>query len=219
MTQIRIEKKKRTGILPWILGLLLLGLIAWAGFSFLDDEDNDSVLLDAEETAAPVAEMATEITGQPDGTYLDMDDVDAEIYREPVNFFLEYTSDMKGEMGLDHAFSHEALTYLANATDAVATAYRVDASDNIARVKTLADEITRDPFSTDHADKIRMAALMITETMENVSERAFGNSLDDEIDALRKEAQSINSKTLTLDQKEDVRGYFTAARNILAQLK
>lgn len=219
MAQIRIEEKKQTGILPWVLGLLLLGLVAWAGFAFLDDEDNDSALLDAEETAAPIAEMATEITGQPDGTYVDMDEVDVAVYREPVDLFMNYTEDMKGEMGLHHEFSHEALTYLASATEAVASAYNVDASDNVSRVKTLADEITKDPYATDHADKIRMAALMITETMENVGDRGFGDSLDDEIEALRKEAQAINSKTLTLNQKEDVRSYFAAARTILMQLK
>ena len=223
MAQIRIEEKKGSSVLPWILGLLLLGLVAWGAFAFLDDEDNDGALLDAEETEYPAAEMATEITGQPDGTYIDGDDEDVVVaydtYAPAFTKFIDYTTDIEGEMGLDHEFSHNAITYLAEATESVANAYDVEITDNTERAKQLADDITRDPYATDHADKIRMAALNITETLERVDKWAFDTRNTDALTQLRKEAQAINASTLTLNQKEDVRSFFTAARKVLAGMK
>lgn len=220
MAQIRIEEDKNTSILPWIFGLLLLGLLAWAAFAFLDDEDNDGTVLDTEEIEAPLAEMATEITGEPDGTYTEeMRAVDANLYAPAFATFMDYTLDMQGEMGLDHEFSHNALTYLADATEDVADAYDVNITDNTERAKDMADAITKDPYATNHADMIRMAAINITETLERVNTRAFNGAASAELIMLRKEAQSIDSKTLTLNQKEDVRTFFAAARNVLAKMK
>lgn len=217
MAQIRIEEDKKTNFLPWLLGLLLLGVIAWAAFAFLDDEDNDGALLDAEEKNAPVAEMATEISGQPDGTYTSLDENkdydDAGMVR-----FMDYTADMNGKMSLDHEFSHNALTYLSDAVEDIANTYDVDITDNTARAKQLADEITKDPYATDHAEKIRMAAINITETLENINNSTDGNAAM-QLSDLRKEAQAINGDTLTLEQKGDVRGFFGAARKVLNAMK
>ena len=221
MAQIRIEKDNNNGsFLPWILGLLVLGLLVWGAFAFLDDEDNDSALLDAEEVEAPLAEMATEITGQPDGTYTDLDDEDdfnllgdAAVVR-----FMDYTASMKGEMGLDHEFSHNALTYLADATENLADALDVEITDNTERAKEMADAITKDPYATNHADMIRMAALNITETLERINKWGYDSAFNDEVMKVRKEAQQINAKTLTLNQKEDVRTFFSAARNALSAM-
>lgn len=215
MAQIRIEEDKSTNFLPWILGLLLLGVIAWAGFAFLDDEDNDGALLDAEEMNAPVAEMATEISGQPDGTYTELSDEydDANLVK-----FMDYTTDMTGEMGLDHEFSHNALTYLASAAEDLAEGWNVDITDNTMRAKELADGITVDPYATNHAEMIRMAAINITETLENINNSVKGDAAMP-LSKLRKEAQAINGETLTLNQKEDVRSFFSAAREVIAAMK
>lgn len=208
MANIRIEEKKNS-LLPIILGLLLVGLLAWAAFAFLDDEDNDDTLVDREEVEAPLAEMATEITGQEDGTYTDAD------YNNAVGTFTDYTNNMQGEMGLDHEFTHNALTYLAEASEAIATANGVDITDNTERAKQLADEIQVDPYATNHAEKIRMAAINITETLERIDADAYNNGNKSDLMNLRKEAQKINGETLTLNQKEDVRGFFKAARSVL----
>lgn len=213
MANIRLEERK-TNFLPILLGLLLVGLIAWAAFAFLDNEDGDAALLDSEEMEAPLAEMATEITGQEDGTYTN----DDETYRAAITKFTDYTTNMQGEMGLDHDFSHNAITYLATASEAIAAAKGVDITDNTERAKQLADDITVDPYATNHAEKIRMAAINITETLERIDAEAFNGVANGDLANLRKEAQSINGKTLTLNQKEDVRGFFKAARAVLMKL-
>jgi len=40
MAEIRVEKKKKSSILPWILGLALLALVVW-GLSQMGDRDDD----------------------------------------------------------------------------------------------------------------------------------------------------------------------------------
>jgi len=40
MAEIKVEKKKKSSILPWILGLALLALVVW-GLSRMGDRDDD----------------------------------------------------------------------------------------------------------------------------------------------------------------------------------
>ena len=42
MAEIRVERK-RTSLLPWILGILLLALIIWAVAESMDNDDADDV--------------------------------------------------------------------------------------------------------------------------------------------------------------------------------
>ena len=205
MANIRIEKDKSSSVLPWILGLLLLGLAVW-GVAELFEEGGEELVEEVYEEEDYVA---------PTAAAVDVDDTDYDgIYGE----YYDYTADMEGEMGLDHEFSHRALTLLANAAAEVAEENEIEdvsADSKAARVRQLADDITKDPYATDHADKIRMSALLITEILEDVDGQVFNGSNAATLTTLREEAQSINSETLTLNQKEDVRSFFRAARAVL----
>ena len=207
MARIRIEKKKSGSILPWILGLLVLALAVW-GVAELFEETSDNELVEEEiyeEETLPVATTAVDLG--------ELASIDA---------YLEYTTDMQGEMGLDHEFSHRALTLLAAATADVADAHDaddIDARAKTQRVKQLADEITKDPYATDHADKIRMAALLITEVLEDVDGTYYEAANTSDLEQLRREAQDISAKTLTLNQKEDVRSFFGTAHRVLNSLR
>ncbi len=205
MARIRIEEKKKGGILPWILGLLLLGLAVW-GIAELFEESDEYLSDDieaVEESSVPSQEVGN-----------DLADV---AYSGPVAAYMQATENMKGEMGLDHEFSHDALTKLAMAVDAVASDKGVALPTDMARVTQLADDITKDPTATDHADKIRMAALQITDAFEAINDAAYDGKGD--VSMLRKEAQDISGKSLTLNQKEDVRSFFGAARSLLSEMK
>ena len=208
MAEIRIEEKKGGSILPWILGLLLLGLLIWGAAELFEESD---------ELEAVTTEEVDEDYRPATNVNNDIEDVDY-AYRNDIQAYMDYTDDMEGEMGLDHEFSHGALTKLANATAAVATSHRVNLGSNLDQVKQLADDITKDPMATDHADKIRMAALSIVESLDQINTDAFEDGAADEITMLRKEAQSINGKSLTLNQKEDVRTFFSAARDVLSKM-
>ncbi|WP_420460657.1 hypothetical protein [Neolewinella sp.] len=217
MAEIRIEEKKTTGsIWPWIIGLLLLGLIIW-GVSEAFDESDEVVteeVMENDEGVAPVAQGVDE-----NNNYNDYE-VNSD-YASAKEAYLATTANMEGEMGLDHDFSHQALTELANAASALAVSAGVDDAANTdgkaQRVKRLAEEITRDPMAGDHADKIKMASMLIVEMLEDVSQ-AKNNQASDAISKLRQEAQAMTAETLTLNQKENVRSFFSQARTVLNEM-
>jgi hypothetical protein len=212
MAQIRIEEKKKGGsILPWILGLLLLALVIW-GVAEAFEESDETLTEEVYEDDADVAPVAAAATVDYDDNY----------YQEPREEYMTFTENMEGDMGLGHEFSHKALTRLANAASALAVAKGVesetDANSKSQRVKQLADEITKDPMAGDHADKIKMAAMLITEILEDVDEEAYSSVSENELTKLREEAQAISPETLTLDQKTDVRSFFKQARMVLEKM-
>lgn len=205
MADIRIEEKKGSSIIPWIIGLLLLALLIWGAMElFGDDDDIDEVVTEEAITEEPVAPVTTSD------------------YAPAIAAFMATTDDMEGEMGLDHEFSHRALTELADASVAIAQSKGVvdetNADSKADRVKQLADDITKDPMAGDHADKIKQAALLITEILEDVNTQADGGNATEAVTNLRVQAQALSSATLTLDQKEDVRAFFAQARTVLEQL-
>jgi hypothetical protein len=51
MAEIRVERKRRSNILPWLLGLLVLALAIWAVTEMMDDDREDAVR-EAEEVSA-----------------------------------------------------------------------------------------------------------------------------------------------------------------------
>ena len=211
MAEIRIEENKSPSILPWIIGLLLLGLVIWGvAEAFDDDDDMDEVtteeVIDEDDYVAPTtADVGNDID-----------------YRGPITSFMDYTADMEGEMGLGHEFSHRAMTLLATATSALAEAKDVedatDADSKSARVERMANEIMEDPMAGTHADKIRMSAMLITEVLEDVNARAYNSNASSQLSNLRQEAQAITAETLTLNQKEDVRSFFNQARQVLSRM-
>lgn len=205
MAEIRIEEKKKSSILPWILGLLLLGLLIWGAAELFEESDEleAAEIEEVDEVAVPAAAVAADIDYG---------------YRSDIAQYVDYTADMTGEMGLDHEFSHAAITLLADAVEAIADGRNVDLTNNTSRAKQLADEITKDPYATDHADKIRMAAINLTEALERIDRESYNNASMQELKMLRKEAQDITAATLTLNQKEDVRSFFGQARSILMKM-
>ncbi len=219
MAQIRIEEKKTGGsIWPWIIGLFVLGLIVW-GVAEAFDEADETYTEEVREDGGTVAGVATGI--DENNNYKDYETPDNN-YTEMSGRYLATTENMEGEMGLDHEFSHQALTELAMATRALAEQKglmdHADVRSKIDRVERLSNEIMEDPMAGDHADKIKMAAMLITEILEDVDGQAYDDQYSSEVDALRTEAQAMSAETLTLNQKEDVRSFFRQAREVLQRM-
>ncbi len=128
MTEIKIEKKKT--IWPWLLLLLLLGIIAvvWLYFFRYDKREtmetaDNKALIDVRENNSTVAA------------------------------YVIFINSDTNKMSLDHAYSREALTNLTDAVDAMATEAGYDVNVDISKAKQYAQEITKDPLYTTHADK------------------------------------------------------------------
>ena len=216
MTNIRIEKKESSSILPWILGLLVAALAVW-GIAELFDEGEEMLADEDVEEVDMVADRGTEITESGD-TYTLINFDDETIGEDWINLaddYELYTVEMTGEMGLDHEFSHNALNKLANVTASLAAAHGMSADVNMKakkdKIKMAAEEITKDPYATNHADMIKMAAMSITDALESIQEAKYPG-FEGAIAEVRNAAQDISKATLTLNQKEDVRDFFGKAR-------
>ena len=220
MAQRRIEEKPKGGgsVWPWIIGLLLLGLIVW-GVAEAFDESEEVYTEEVVEDGDEVAGVATGI--DENNNYNDYDEVEGNQIAA-VATYMNTTSDMEGEMGLGHEFSHRALTELADATQALAEEKGLMAEASIKeksdQIDRLADDIMQDPMAGDHADKIKMAAMLITEMLEDIDMRTNNGEGAADLDALRQEAQAMDASTLTLDQKMDVRSFFGQARTVLQNM-
>ncbi|HET8830051.1 MAG TPA: hypothetical protein VFM79_11955, partial [Pelobium sp.] len=120
-------------------------------------------------------------------------------------------------MSLGHEYSHNALVKLVNATEETANNNNVDISENLNKVKALADKITRDEQSTTHADDIKEAAKIISNALASIQQTKFPD-LKSEVNDLMTDADAIDVEDLTLDQKGTVKGFFTSAKDAIKKM-
>jgi hypothetical protein len=190
MTEIKIEKKN--SIWPWLL--LLLGILAATWFFFLRDDEvkseetvNKTTLIDIQENNSRVEEYVT------------------------------YINSDTNTMSLDHTFTSEAITKLTNAVDAMAADVGYDAKAEIEKAKQISDEITKDPMSTIHGDKISSAANVLSTALQNM-QRAKYPSLSTEAADVNSAASAISPEVLTLDQRDAVKSFFRKAADLLSKM-
>lgn len=191
MTEIKIEKKK--SIFPWIL--LALGIIAAIWFLFFRNQ----------EVVEPIeTETTTENTQVSESN-------------GAVNAYLMFIEDTEANMGLDHEYTNDALIKLTNAVEAKASEINFEVSDNIVKAKQIAEEITKDPMSKDHANKIRSAADILSASMHNMQKEKFSNLTTDG-NAVKSAAEAIDPAILTLDQKDAVKSFFRTSAELLKKM-
>ncbi len=190
MTEIKIEKKKP--VWPWLL--LLLGILAAAWFFFFRNDKKETMdtadnkaLIDVHENNSTVAAYVTFINSDTN------------------------------TMSLNHAYSSEALTKLTDAVDAMATEAGYDVRVDIAKAKQYADEVTKDPLVTTHADKIRSAADVLSTSLQNMQQAKYPG-LGAEATDVKSAAAAINPETLTLDQRDVVKSFFRKAADLLNKM-
>ena len=87
--------------------------------------------------------------------------------------YVTFINSDTNTMSLDHAYSSEALIKLTDAVDAMATEAGYDIKVDIAKARQYADEITKDPMATTHADKIRSAADLLTTSLQKMQQAKF----------------------------------------------
>ncbi|MEC5167152.1 hypothetical protein RCH18_002902 [Flavobacterium sp. PL11] len=192
MTEIKIEKK--TSIWPWIF--LLLGIIAaiWFFFFRTDETNVQEVVTDTD----------TEMV-QP------MEDNNA------VSDYIMFVNNDPDKMGLDHEYSSEALNKLTTAVEATANKQNFDISADIAKARQFTEEIQKDPTATNHSDKIKGAADILSMALKNLQQEKYSN-LTAEADSVKAAAAGINPAVLTLDQKDAVKNFFTTAADLLTKM-
>lgn len=192
MTEIKIEKKKP--ILPWLL--LLLGVIAATWYFFFKKDNVEPVKTEIVESSALI-------------------DV-----RENNNIVADYVTFINSDtnkMSLDHAYSSEAINKLTNAVEAMANEVGYDVKVDIDKAKQYAEEITKDPMVTNHADKIRISADLLSTSLQNMQQSKFP-SLSAEVTEVKSAASAIDPEILTLDQKDAVKSFFKKTADLLNKM-
>jgi len=190
MAEIKIEKKKP--VLPWIL--LVLGLFFATWFFFFRSDKEEPV-----ETA--------------DQTRL----IDIRENNNIVTSYVTFINSDTNTMSLDHVFTSEALIKLTDAVDAMASEAGYDVNLDISKAKQYAQEITNDPVSTTHADKIRLAADKLSTALQNIQMAKYPE-LNAETADVKGAVSAINPETLTLDQRVAVKSFFRKAADLLNKM-
>ena len=192
MAEIKIEKKKP--IWPWVLiGLLILAFILY--FFVFKDKNNSQLNIAA------------------------INSTSMSINNDSNDSVFAYTNFVKGEknMSLDHEYSHEALTKLANATEAVANKTGIDVKVDLDEVKQLSQQITANPNAVSHADDIRKASIIIASALGTIQQAKFPD-LSSESTILMNDAKATDENDLTLNQKSTVKTFYDAAADLLKKM-
>ncbi|RIV27216.1 hypothetical protein DYU11_02570 [Fibrisoma montanum] len=203
MAEIDIQKKSSPPIWPWILVLLaLIGVLAYI-FWFRNGETQPAV--------TPVTDTTATTTATNAGTL-----------SEPVDTYVSWVSDMDNkEMGLDHEFTHNGLTNLADALAAVADQVegvnRSQFESKLNVMKTRADEITRNWKSGKHGDMIKDAFRASADVMGDLQQASFPD-LQQDVATVTQQINDMDTSTLTLDQRKQVKDVFRAAADVVRKM-
>ena len=190
MAEIKIEKKKP--VWPWIL--LVLGLLVAAWFLFLRNDKDDRV-------------------ERADDTSM----IDVHENNSTVAAYIAFIKANNDDMSLDHTYTSEALTKLTNAVDAMADEVDYDVKVNTTKAKQYANEITNDPMSTTHADKIRSAADLLSTALHDLQQARYPELSADAAN-VKSAAAAISPESLTLDQQNAVKSFFRKSADLLSKM-
>ena len=241
MAEIRIEKKNSPNFLPWLFGILGLILLAWLAVDVFD-RDEEPELLTADEVNFPDAHLTDEPEAdvynamknedkRPVATltsYSENDKYDENWDGSNANYNSNrfyYLSSIEQiddkDMSVHHKYSSTCLKALSNSLYALARESGLQDEANIdqicTEIKNAASEIKEDWTETTHANKIRESAMMAVNVMNTIQDERYPE-LESEIAMLEREAKDISAKSLTLNQKGDVKSFFEATAEVLQKM-
>lgn len=213
MAEIKIEKKKP--VWPWILlGLIILGIILY----FLFANDNDGIDDMDDTNTEQVGDTTYQDTRamDRDTTTFDRNDTISDVSSQSVNRYVAHVGD-KSRMDMDHEYSSRALTHLINAVEYKAREKNVNLDADLAQIRTEAEEITNNPQSTDHANKIKSAGTKIADALDKLQENSYPD-LDQDVEEVKTAAQGIDTQVETLQQKEQINSFYDEAAEVLRKM-
>lgn len=221
MADIDIQKKSRGGsIWPWVLGLLIAAALIWLVVEAVNtDDDNLAEDMTVEDGVYPEADdpaMTDEVYGgNTMGDEMGNVSTEADEYLRFID-----NMDQQGDMGPDHEFTASALMHLSEALGAVVDAegngdIQLESTRNV--LEQRAQEIQQDPTSTTHANSVQAAFTAAADLMGQLQEMRFPD-LSDEVSEVQQAAQAISPSEDLLEQRSEVRNFFTSAGDALEQM-
>lgn len=213
MADIDIERKSGSKWWLWLLGLLLLALLAWALIEMLDDDEPEVAAVVDPAPAAPVAPVADPVVAAPAAM------------PAAVSTYLSQCTETQGaepaDMGLEHQFTINCLQQLREALAATVAGQPVpntDVSGQLDRYTGAVQTLQASPVeSTQHANLTRAAAERAAEVISGMQTAWFGSDspVQGAASAVQQAAQGIQPTTPMLEQRESVRNFFRDAGNAL----
>lgn len=142
-------------------------------------------------------------------------------FSSAVNDFINWTDSLPDKrMNTDHNLTSTGLIKIANILTLYTGAINDNdqsVCDNITYVRSMSDSVSINWKSGRHADMIKHA---LTKTASVISETPDGSSprVQEELDLLKTKIADIDIKTLTLDQRDDVKNAFMQVAVVLKEL-
>ena len=205
MADINVERKD-TPVWPWIVGLLVLALLAWLLYSMLgrDDDPARTAVLPADTVAEGMA--APPVAGGPAGA------------GDVLQQYQQTCTGAQGEMGVDHAFVARCLRHLADVADTALArpgAEGVNARGELEEVRRRADALEQSPpEATDHSALASGAFTSAAALIERMQREGYP-AASGEAAEVRSAATSLQPDRPLLEQRDAVHGFFQRAGTAL----
>lgn len=227
MADIDVERKGPS-IWPWIIGLLLLGLLIWGLAELIDDEPEVAAVTPAEAPAAvPMGPVEPGVVNEPVAPTPAA--ILAPEIAPPIEEYLAWAAIPPNPetMGLDHEYTAEGVRRLTTALRTIVLAPPVSGMPVRQRWDDMyqnAERLIQSPNSSlNHSDIAHTTFITSVEVMEAVQQSipTPNPELEREIGEARQAAMRVDPQNNLLDQKEAVHAFFTQAADplrIIAQM-
>jgi hypothetical protein len=202
MAEIPVEKKKKGGsIWPWILGIVVVGLLIWLL------ADNNVVV----EDGTAFQEQ------QQDRTYAP--DYQAQRGDGSAEEFVQYVEERNGEISQNHEYTSQGLMYLADALDDLYTRLgpAADRGQTTDQIRDQAQQLRQDPTSEQHANIIRDAFMTAANALQNLQANYFPD-LDQQANNVVETAREIEGTELATEQENRINDFFEQAANTVDEM-
>lgn len=213
MADIDIERRSGSKWWLWLLGLLLLALLAWALIEWLDDDEAEVAAVVDPAPVAPVAPVVDPAAAAPAAM------------PAAISTYLSQCTEIQGaepaDMGMEHQFTVNCLQQLRVALSSMIAGQQVpntDVSGQLDRYSSAVQQLqASEPSSTQHANLTRAAAERAAEVIQGMQSAWYGSDspVQGAASAVQQAAQGIQPTTPMLEQRDSVRNFFRDAGNAL----
>jgi len=201
MAEIKIVQKKQVGL--WLLAVIVIAILLYYFLVFRDNSNN---------IATEVVTETKSVSGTNENNLLGIKE-----NNNTVATFVSFVENDSSRVGIDYAFTNEALLRLTAATNAMAGEIGYDIRADLEKLKESIVLISNEPFETSQAKNIRIAADNSVTALQNMQLAKYP-WLTDEVEALKGASVSINPEKLTINQKDAVMNFFVKASDLLQKM-
>jgi len=207
MADIDVERKKSGPVWPWIVGLLLLGLLIWGIAEMVRTDDPAPVAVDDRAPVAAEPAPAREAR-----------QVSPEEASAPVRSYLDSCGEEEpGEMGLQHQYTVRCIRQLESALSAVTEQDTVGVTAIQPPLQELGRQADRleasDPRQVSHAGMARDAFTAATEVLTALQQARHPDvrEVEDTVSEARLAAGAVAPQQPLLEQRGATQRFFEHA--------